>query len=190
MRISFYWGTRRNFAGPVSRVKRFDEFSLFHRVGRNAAHAVSTVFTRWHRFRFERGEQEATSMRPVSRPPATPPRRPTPSAHQRTPRRLLPVAAALLGAVFAIAAPVAHAQSVTADAFRDWAPTQAGALDDQTLARQRGGALGMVMVVATPALMRGNGVTLWDEIAPPTPQPVPMDASQSSQGNVANYTRR
>src|SRR5580692_372076 len=37
-------------------------------------------------------------------------------------------------------------------------------LDDQMLSRQRGGALGMVMVAATPQLMRGNGsVTLWDE---------------------------
>ncbi|HKU00788.1 MAG TPA: hypothetical protein VJS30_30280, partial [Paraburkholderia sp.] len=31
-----------------------------------------------------------------------------------------------------------------------------GAIDDQTLARQRGGAVGMVMIAATPQLMRGN----------------------------------
>ena len=67
----------------------------------------------------------------------------------------------------------------------------AGALDDQTLARQRGGAVGMVMVAATPQLMRGNNsVTLWDEIAPPAPLPIPVDATQNAQGNVASYTRK
>lgn len=66
-----------------------------------------------------------------------------------------------------------------------------GTLDDQTLSRQRGGAVGMVMVAATPQLMRGNNnVTLWDEIAPPAPLPVPVDATQSAQGNIASYTRR
>lgn len=67
-----------------------------------------------------------------------------------------------------------------------------GALDDQTLSRQRGGAVGMVMVAATPQLMRGgNGVTLWDEIAPPAPLPIPVDAAaQNAQGNIASYTRK
>ncbi|MDR3095503.1 MAG: hypothetical protein LBV73_00340 [Paraburkholderia sp.] len=65
-----------------------------------------------------------------------------------------------------------------------------GALDDQTLARQRGGAVGMVMVAATPQLMRGNSVTLWDEIAPPAPLPIPVDAGQAAQGNIASYTRK
>jgi hypothetical protein len=66
-----------------------------------------------------------------------------------------------------------------------------GALDDQTLSRQRGGAVGMVMVAATPQLMHGgNNVTLWDEIAPPAPMPIPVDASQAAQGNVTSYTRR
>lgn len=65
-----------------------------------------------------------------------------------------------------------------------------GAIDDQTLARQRGGAAGMVMVAATPQLMRGNGVTLWDEIAPPAPLPIPVDAGQAAQGNIASYTRK
>jgi hypothetical protein len=65
------------------------------------------------------------------------------------------------------------------------------ALDDQVLARQRGGATGMVMVAATPQLMRGSSVTLWDEIAPPaTPSPVPIDASRSAQSNVASFQRR
>ncbi|HKT97609.1 MAG TPA: hypothetical protein VJS30_13915 [Paraburkholderia sp.] len=65
-----------------------------------------------------------------------------------------------------------------------------GAIDDQTLARQRGGAVGMVMVAATPQLMRGNSVTLWDEIAPPAPMPIPVDAGQAAQGNIASYTRK
>jgi hypothetical protein len=64
-------------------------------------------------------------------------------------------------------------------------------LDDQVLSRQRGGALGMVMVAATPQLMSGNsGVTLWDEIAPPSPMPIPVDAARSAQGNVATYQRK
>jgi hypothetical protein len=67
-----------------------------------------------------------------------------------------------------------------------------GTLDDQTLSRQRGGAVGMVMVAATQQLMRGNNnnVTLWDEIAPPAPLPIPVDATQNAQGNVASYTRK
>lgn len=64
------------------------------------------------------------------------------------------------------------------------------ALDDQVLARQRGGAAGMVMVAATPQLMRGAAVTLWDEIAPPSPLPIPIDAARTAQGNVANYQRK
>jgi hypothetical protein len=63
-------------------------------------------------------------------------------------------------------------------------------IDDQTLARQRGGAVGMVMVAATPQLMRGNSVTLWDEIAPPAPMPIPVDAGQAAQGNTASYIRK
>jgi hypothetical protein len=67
----------------------------------------------------------------------------------------------------------------------------AHALDDQTLSYQRGGAVGMLMVAATPQLMRGgNSVTLWDEIAPPAPLPIPVDSSQAAQGNIASYTRK
>lgn len=114
---------------------------------------------------------------------------------------LLP-AAVLAAALFA-AAPAARAQSADdasaatetaagAGAFRGWLATgDAGQIDDQTLSHQRGGAVGMVMVAATPALMRGNGVTLWDEIAPPAPLPAPVDAAQqAAQGNIASYTRR
>jgi hypothetical protein len=64
------------------------------------------------------------------------------------------------------------------------------ALDDQVLSRQRGGAAGMVMVAATPQLMHGSAVTLWDEIAPPSPLPIPIDAARAAQGNVANYQRK
>lgn len=63
------------------------------------------------------------------------------------------------------------------------------ALDDQVLSRQRGGAVGMMMVAATPQFMRGNGVTLWDEIAPPAPLPVPVDAARTAQSNVTTYQR-
>ncbi|RKE34828.1 hypothetical protein B0G76_0855 [Paraburkholderia sp. BL23I1N1] len=68
------------------------------------------------------------------------------------------------------------------------------ALDDQALSRQRGGFSGMLMVAATPQLMRGfnnggNGVTLWDEIAPPSQLPVPVDVARSAQGNVTSYQR-
>jgi hypothetical protein len=47
-----------------------------------------------------------------------------------------------------------------------------------------------VMVAATPQLQRGSSVTLWDEIAPPSPLPIPIDAARAAQGNVANYQRK
>lgn len=60
-------------------------------------------------------------------------------------------------------------------------------LDDQLLSRQHGGEAGMLMIAATPELMQNgdNEVTLWDEIAPPSPLPVPFDAARAAQGNVA-----
>ena len=68
------------------------------------------------------------------------------------------------------------------------------ALDDQALSQQRGGFGGMLMVAATPQLMHGNAsggnhVTLWDEIAPPSPMPIPVDVARSAQGNVTTYQR-
>lgn len=63
-------------------------------------------------------------------------------------------------------------------------------LDDHMLARQRGGATGFTMIAATPDLLRGSSVTLWDEIAPPAPLPVPVDAGRAAQSNVANYLRK
>jgi hypothetical protein len=66
------------------------------------------------------------------------------------------------------------------------------ALDDQVLARQRGGASGLTMVAATPQMLQGSGasVTLWDEIAPPAPLPVPVDSARAAQSNAASYLRR
>ncbi|CAB3804102.1 hypothetical protein LMG28614_05957 [Paraburkholderia ultramafica] len=61
-------------------------------------------------------------------------------------------------------------------------------VDDQMLSRQRGGAVGMVMVAARPQPLPSNSggrVTLWDEIAPPSPLPIPVDAARTAQGNVA-----
>jgi hypothetical protein len=83
-----------------------------------------------------------------------------------------------------------NALSIPADA----APVDDLVLDDQALSRQRGGFSGMLMVAATPQMMRGvntggNGVTLWDEIAPPSQLPVPVDVARSAQGNVTSYQR-
>jgi len=64
--------------------------------------------------------------------------------------------------------------------LRGWLAGGAGQLDEQTRSRQRGGPVGRVTVAATPAPMPGNGVTLWDEIAPPTPLPMPADVSQQA----------
>ncbi len=86
-------------------------------------------------------------------------------------------------------APLAADPGQAGDHGDDGVLAGVGMLDDQTLARQRGGAVGMVMVAATPQLMRGGSVTLWDEIAPPTPIPIPVD-SQAAQGNTASYFRR
>jgi len=129
------------------------------------------------------------------------------------PNSLLPGAALLAALVFAALPLAANAQATltagtfqmaSADTAADLDTTSAQvlnvpadsaivndyALDDQMLSRQRGGATGMVMVAATPQLMRGNGVTLWDEIAPPSPLPIPVDAARAAQGNVANYQRK
>ena len=83
-----------------------------------------------------------------------------------------------------------NALSISADA----ASVTDLVLDDQALSHQRGGFGGMLMVSATPQLMRGfnnsgNGVTLWDEIAPPSQLPVPVDVARSAQGNVTSYQR-
>jgi hypothetical protein len=79
------------------------------------------------------------------------------------------------------------------DTAADAASVNDISLDDQMLSRQRGGAVGMVMVAAAPQLLRGNSggrVTLWDEIAPPTPLPIPVDVARSAQNNIASYQRK
>lgn len=64
-------------------------------------------------------------------------------------------------------------------------------LDDRVLGNQHGRAVGMLMVASVPNAFRGNSVTLWDEIAPPTQTPQPVDAARAAQsGNIVNYTRK
>jgi hypothetical protein len=65
------------------------------------------------------------------------------------------------------------------------------ALDDRVLDHQRGRAVGMIMVAATPNAFRGNSVTLWDEIGPPVQTPQPSDAARAAQtGNIVTYNRK
>lgn len=67
----------------------------------------------------------------------------------------------------------------------------ATALDDRVLARQRGTGPGLMTVAAsTQALQAGHSVTLWDEIAPPAPVPVPADSAHSAQSNAVSYFRQ
>jgi hypothetical protein len=111
------------------------------------------------------------------------------------------VAATIVPATLEVSAPQTDAAGTGADSTTlaadatppgdDSLVAGAHALDDQTLSRQRGGAVGMLMVAATPQLTHGGGnVTLWDEIAPPAPLPIPVDSSQAAQGNIASYTRK
>jgi hypothetical protein len=64
------------------------------------------------------------------------------------------------------------------------------ALDDRVLDHQRGRAVGMIMVAATPNAFRTNSVTLWDEIGPPVQTPQPVDAARAQTGNIVTYTRK
>lgn len=67
----------------------------------------------------------------------------------------------------------------------------ATALDDHVLARQRGTGPGLMTVAAsTQALSSAHSVTLWDEIAPPAPVPVPADSAHSAQSNAVSYFRQ
>jgi hypothetical protein len=48
---------------------------------------------------------------------------------------------------------------------------------------------------ATPQFMRDNSggcsnVTLWDEIAPPLPLPIPIDSTRAAQGKLGTYQRK
>lgn len=100
-----------------------------------------------------------------------------------------PETAAADGATEAIDAPAIASSAQLLNARADVLSMADGALDDQVLARQRGSAR-LTMVAATPQLRRGGSVTLWDEIAPPTPLPIPIDAARTAQGNAASYLRK
>lgn len=84
-------------------------------------------------------------------------------------------------------------QAASQDASTDAEAPIAGAtaLDDRVLARQRGTGPGLMTVAAsTQALQAGHSVTLWDEIAPPAPVPVPADSAHSAQSNAVSYFRQ
>lgn len=114
--------------------------------------------------------------------------------------------AALSIALAALAAPCqAHADSLSPDeptqaASQDDASADAGAetliagataLDDRVLARQRGTGPGLMTVAASTQTLQGTqSVTLWDEIAPPAPLPVPADSAHSAQSNAVSYFRQ
>ncbi|WP_233802651.1 hypothetical protein [Paraburkholderia sp. HP33-1] len=131
---------------------------------------------------------------------------PPASAGTPTAPATLPQSATLADSSDAAAPPLASRQVTAPAPAADNSQTSANAsnpavdaatvndisLDDQILSRQRGGAVGLLMVAATPQLMQGGGnqVTLWDEIAPPSPLPVPVDAARAAQGNVATYQRK
>jgi len=69
--------------------------------------------------------------------------------------------------------------------------TASPALDDRVLAKQRGTGLGLMTVAASAQTLRGgSSVTLWDEIAPPAPVPVPVDTSHVAQSNAVSYFRK
>ena len=93
--------------------------------------------------------------------------------------------AATTGPATEISPRTGNVLSVPADA----APANDISLDDQALARQRSDAVGMVRVAAASQLLHGGGerVTLRDEIAPPSPLPVPVDAARATQSNVAAH---
>jgi hypothetical protein len=85
------------------------------------------------------------------------------------------------------------APAATEDASADTEAPIAGAtaLDDRVLARQRGTGPGLMTVAAsTQALSGAHSVTLWDEIAPPAPVPVPADSAHSAQSNAVSYFRQ
>ncbi len=88
-----------------------------------------------------------------------------------------------------LVATLAARRSVTDEG--DGASLGGTALDDIALSHQRGGRPGMLTIAATPQTFQGGvSVTLWDEIAPPTPAPVPVDASRTAQGNTISFTRK
>jgi hypothetical protein len=67
----------------------------------------------------------------------------------------------------------------------------AAAIDDGALAHQRGTGPGLMTVGAPMLALHGApSVTLWDEIAPPAPVPVPADSAHVAQSNTVSYFRQ
>ncbi|WP_179402576.1 hypothetical protein [Burkholderia guangdongensis] len=99
----------------------------------------------------------------------------------------LPLVASAQDAVQADASGIDSSTSLAIDAtwMKRYTP-----LDEDTLDQQRGRAPGFVTIATTPQMANGTSVTLWDEIAPPAPAPVPVDAQRAMQGNSASYTRK
>jgi hypothetical protein len=91
------------------------------------------------------------------------------------------------------AQPQAQEQSADANpaASDETSTTETVALDDRVLANQRGTGLGLMTVAASAqTLATTSSVTLWDEIAPPSPAPVPVDTSHVAQSNAVSYFRK
>lgn len=85
----------------------------------------------------------------------------------------------------------AQPENASAIASGDASAAASVALDDRVLAKQRGTGLGLMTVAASAQSLRGGtSVTLWDEIAPPTPVPVPVDTSHVAQSNAVSYFRK
>ncbi len=85
----------------------------------------------------------------------------------------------------------AQPENASAVASGDASATASVALDDRVLAKQRGTGLGLMTVAASAQSLRsGSSVTLWDEIAPPAPAPVPVDTSHVAQSNAVSYFRK
>jgi len=67
----------------------------------------------------------------------------------------------------------------------------AAPIDDGALAHQRGTGPGLMTVGAPMLALHGApSVTLWDEIAPPAPVPVPADSAHVAQSNTVSYFRQ
>lgn len=83
-------------------------------------------------------------------------------------------------------------QAVSEDANANVEAPIAGAtpLDDRVLARQRGTGPGLMTVAASMQGLHNAQVTLWDEIAPPAPVPVPADSAHPAQSNAVSYFRQ
>lgn len=108
---------------------------------------------------------------------------------------------AFAAVAFAFAAPrEAHADVLDAQApvqDASWAAIDEAAvndtvaLDDRMLASQRGTGLGLMTVAAAAQTgSNAHSVTLWDEIAPPAPAPLPADTAHVAQSNAVSYFRK